>query len=342
MPHPAPAPDTDSLLVVRDLQIEFETRRGSALVVDGINYVIRRGETVGLVGESGCGKSVSSMALLGLLPQNSASIGGRAWFDDKDLLSIDRRQLEDIRGNDISIIFQEPMTSLNPSMTIGAQIAEVIERHSRLSWRECWQRAIELLTLVQIPEPTRRARDYPHRLSGGQRQRVMIAIAIACHPRLLIADEPTTALDVTIQAQILALLADLQRTLGMGMLLITHDLSVIAATADRVMVMYAGRIVESASTDDLFALARHPYTRGLMAARPQLTGDSVRRRLLEIPGTVPTLTRTSIGCAFAPRCPFAVERCPREAPPLIDVVPGHAAACWETDRVVATRSGPLS
>jgi peptide/nickel transport system ATP-binding protein len=339
---PASAEESTDLLVVRDLQVEFVSRHGTALVVDNINYTVRRGETVGLVGESGCGKSVSSMALLGLLPRSSASVGGQAWFSGMDLLAMSSHALEDVRGKEISIIFQEPMTSLNPSMTIGAQIAEVVQRHQGLSWNDSRQKAVELLTFVQIPEPARRATDYPHHLSGGQRQRVMIAIAIACHPKLLIADEPTTALDVTIQAQILALLSGLQRKLGMGMLLITHDLSVIAETADRVMVMYAGSIVETAAVSDLFACARHPYTRGLIAARPPLSGDGVRRRLVEIPGTVPSRTAASVGCAFAPRCSFAVARCLKEAPPLVEKVPGHTVACWETDRVVEAGAGCLA
>jgi peptide/nickel transport system ATP-binding protein len=337
----ASAEQNSDLLVVRDLQVEFVSRRDTALVVDNISYTVRRGETVGLVGESGCGKSVSSMALLGLLPHSSAAVNGHAWFAGMDLLTIDGEKLEDVRGNEISFIFQEPMTSLNPSMTVGSQIAEVLQRHQGLSRKESWNQAIKLLSLVQIPDPAQRAADYPHHLSGGQRQRVMIAIAIACRPKLLIADEPTTALDVTIQAQILTLLSGLQRQLGMGMLLITHDLSVIAETADRVMVMYAGRIVEGSVASDLFACARHPYTRGLIAARPQLSDDGGRKRLVEIPGTVPSRTAASVGCAFAPRCSFAAARCLEEAPPLVEKAPGHTVACWETDRVVEANAGAL-
>lgn len=327
------------LLVVRDLHVEFVSRRGTALVVDNINYTVRRGETVGLVGESGCGKSVSSMALLGLLPQTSASVCGHAWLTGADLLAMDPQDLEDVRGNEISIIFQEPMTSLNPSMTVGSQIAEVLQRHRGLSWKETWEQAIDLLSLVQLPNPAQRASDYPHHLSGGQRQRVMIAIAIACRPKLLIADEPTTALDVTIQAQILNLLCGLQRQLGMGMLLITHDLNIIAEIADRVMVMYAGRIVEEAAVSDLFDCTRHPYTRGLIAARPQLSEEGGRKRLVEIPGTVPSRTAASIGCAFAPRCSYAMPRCHTEAPQLVKKAAGHRVACWETDRVVQAKVG---
>ncbi len=330
---------SDDLLVVRDLHVEFVSRRGTALVVDHINYTVRRGETVALVGESGCGKSVSSLALLGLLPHSSAEVRGHAWLAGTDLLAIAPHELEDVRGNDISIIFQEPMTSLNPSMTVGAQIAEVLQRHRGLSGANAWREAVELLSLVQIPNPAQRASDYPHHLSGGQRQRVMIAIAIACRPKLLIADEPTTALDVTIQAQILNLLAGLQRQLGMGMLLITHDLSIITEIADRVMVMYAGRIVEQATVSDLFDCPRHPYTRGLIDARPQLSEDGGRARLVEIPGTVPSRTAASVGCAFAPRCTFATPRCHAEAPPLVEKAAGHRVACWETDRVIQSKVG---
>jgi len=256
------------LLRVTDLRVEFQSARGSALVVDSISYDVRAGETVALVGESGCGKSVSSMALLGLLPRGTALVSGRAIFDGIDLIGMSQRALEDVRGRDVSMIFQEPMTSLNPSLTIGTQVAEVLQRHGGVSRSKAWADAIELLSLVQIPNAARRAADYPHHLSGGQRQRVMIAIAIACRPKLLIADEPTTALDVTIQAQILNLLAELQQTFGMGLLLITHDLGVVTDIADRALVMYAGRIVEEAKASDLFTHPRHPYTRGLIAARP--------------------------------------------------------------------------
>lgn len=338
MVDPIPQPTqrgANELLVVRDLRVEFASRNGASLAVDGVSYTIRRGETVGLVGESGSGKSVSSLALMGLLPRATSAVQGEALLDGADLFKIAPRELEDIRGNTVSMVFQEPMTSLNPSMTIGMQVAEVLLRHRDLSRRQAWRQAEELLALVQIPNPTARARAYPHHLSGGQRQRVMIAIAVACRPKLLIADEPTTALDVTVQAQILDQLASLQSELDMGMLLITHDLNLVAELADRVMVMYAGRVVEQASGAELFEAPRHPYTRGLIAARPALSADGRRSRLADIPGTVPVRTRASRGCAFAPRCTFAVDRCRNEAPPLVESAPGHAAACWESERVVA-------
>jgi len=321
------------LLMVRDLRVEFQSQRGSALVVDGISYNVRAGETVALVGESGCGKSVSSMALLGLLARSTARVSGQALLGGAELIGMPPRALEDVRGRDISMIFQEPMTSLNPSLTVGTQIAEVLQRHRGLSVRQALAEAVGLLSLVQIPNPARRVFDYPHHLSGGQRQRVMIAIAIACRPKLLIADEPTTALDVTIQAQILDLLAELQQRFGMGLLLITHDLGVVAEIADRALVMYAGRIVEEAEARELFAHPRHPYTRGLMAARPQVTASHRRGRLAEIPGSVPIRTAQSVGCAFAERCSYVQPRCRAETPAQADKGRGHRVACWQADAI---------
>jgi peptide/nickel transport system ATP-binding protein len=329
------AASEQDLLRVQDLRVEFVSRRGPSLVVGGISYSVRRGETVALVGESGCGKSVSSMALLGLLPRSSAIVSGIAQLEGTDLIGMPQHALEDVRGCDVSMIFQEPMTSLNPTMTIGAQIAEVLVRHRRVSHRQAWEQATELLSLVQIPNAARRVSAYPHHLSGGQRQRVMIAMAIACQPKLLIADEPTTALDVTIQAQILHLLSGLQQRFGMGMLLITHDLSVVAEIADRALVMYAGRIVEDAPVGALFGCPRHPYTRGLMAARPQLSAPERHARLLEIPGTVPTRTSASVGCAFAARCRYVQPQCEAQAPEQVEKGPGHRVACWQTDVVAA-------
>jgi len=332
MPEPTP------LLEIEDLKTYFFTSDGIVRAVDGVSYKVYPGETLAVVGESGCGKSVTAMSILRLLPSPPARIvSGAIRFEGRDLLAASEDEMRRIRGNDISMIFQEPMTSLNPVLTVGRQIAETLELHQGLDRTAARQRAIEMLDLVRIPEPARRAREYPHQLSGGMRQRVMIAMALACDPKLLIADEPTTALDVTIQAQILELMLELKRKIGAAIVLITHDLGVVAETAQRVVVMYAGRKVEEAPVDMLFARPRHPYTRGLMGSIPHLgsaaQADGPRKRLAEIPGIVPRLTEAIPGCAFAARCSFAQERCRREAPPLEEYVRGHFSACWFADRV---------
>jgi peptide/nickel transport system ATP-binding protein len=321
----------DLILDVKNLKTVFFTNSGLFKAVDDVSFNVRRGETLAIVGESGCGKSVSALSIMRLVPEPPGKIvGGSVTLEGTDLLALSEEQMRGIRGNRMSMIFQEPMTSLNPVMRIGDQITEAIRLHQNKTAKEAWVRAVEMLRLVRIPEPERRAREYPHQLSGGMRQRAMIAMALACRPALLIADEPTTALDVTIQAQILALIVDLQKELGTGLILITHDLGVVAQTAQRVIVMYAGKKVEEASVDDLFADPRHPYTRGLMASMPAVIslGAKTDVRLNEIPGMVPSLTNLPEGCAFAPRCPLAIDRCRQEYPPLQDFGGHHRAACW--------------
>ena len=321
----------DLILDVKNLKTVFFTPSGLFKAVDDVSFHVRRGETLAIVGESGCGKSVSALSIMRLVPNPPGKIvGGTVTLEGKDLLALDEEAMRGIRGNRMSMIFQEPMTSLNPVMRIGDQITEAVRLHQDMTAKQARARAVEMLRLVRIPEPERRAREYPHQLSGGMRQRAMIAMALACRPVLLIADEPTTALDVTIQAQILALIVDLQKELGTGLILITHDLGVVAQTAQRVIVMYAGKKVEEASVDDLFADPRHPYTRGLMASMPAVIslGAKTDVRLTEIPGMVPSLTNLPAGCAFAPRCPLAIERCRQEYPPLQDFGGHHRAACW--------------
>ena len=317
----------DALLEVRDLRTYFDTDRGLFRAVDGIDFSVGRGKTVGLVGESGCGKSVTSLSVMGLVPSPPGRVTAQSVkFDGRDVLELsadDRRQL---RGGKMSMIFQEPMTSLNPVHTVGRQIVEAILAHTKLSPKQARDRAIEMLDLVRIPSAASRFDDFPHRLSGGMRQRVMIAMALSCEPALLIADEPTTALDVTIQAQILDLLRDLQKRLGMAVLIITHDLGVIAEIADEVIVMYAGKIVESAPVKALFGDPQHPYTIGLLGSIPRL--DVERERLATIEGTVPSPNNQPKGCRFSPRCPFADRRCREEPPPLREIGSGHQVACW--------------
>ena len=316
-----PAP----LLAIRDLRVSFATARGPARAVDGIELTIGAGETVGLVGESGCGKSVTALSILRLIDRPGRIEGGTIEFGGRDILTLPESDIRAIRGNRIAMVFQEPMTALNPVLTVGYQVAEVAQVHQNLSKRDAWQRAVEMLTLTGIPDPAERAKQYPHQLSGGMRQRVMIAMALVMSPALIIADEPTTALDVTIQAQILELLAELQSRLGTSILLITHDLGVIAETARRVYVMYAGEIVEEADVRTLFAAAHHPYTEGLLAAIPRL--GETRDRLAVIPGTVPAPTDWPTGCRFHDRCPYAWERCVREHPPLYSIGAGHVSRC---------------
>src|SRR3954464_1301686 len=321
----------ETVLDVKGLETVFFTNSGLFKAVDDVSFHVKRGETLAIVGESGCGKSVTALSVMRLIPEPPGRIvGGSIMLEGRDLLGLDEAQMRGIRGNRISMIFQEPMTSLNPVMRIGDQITEAVRLHRAMSRKEAWDQAVDMLRLVRIPLPERRAIEYPHQLSGGMRQRAMIAMALACRPALLIADEPTTALDVTIQAQILALVLDLQKQLGMGLILITHDLGVVAQTAQRVIVMYAGRKVEEADVATLFASPKHPYTRGLMASIPSVPSARSNSdvRLIEIPGMVPSLTRLPKGCAFAPRCAFAVARCHEEYPPLENWGADHLAACW--------------
>ena len=316
-----------ALLEVRDLRTWFDGDGGTYRAVDGISFSLQAGRTLGIVGESGCGKSVTSLSIMGLVPQPPGRIaGGEILFEGVDLLKLDAEALRDLRGARMAMIFQEPMTSLNPAYTVGEQIVEGILRHQAIDRAAARARAIEMLRLVRIPAPEQRFDEYPHKLSGGMRQRAMIAMALACGPRLLIADEPTTALDVTIQAQILDLLRRLREETGTAIILITHDLGVIAELADDVVVMYAGQIVERAPVRRLFEAAQHPYTIGLLGAIPEL--DRRRARLATIEGTVPDLGAELPGCRFAPRCPFAQPRCRADAPSLREVEPGHEAACW--------------
>ena len=317
---------SEPLLSVRDLRVSFPTTdRRVITAVDGVSFDVAAGRTLCIVGESGCGKSVTSLAIMGLLPKGAADVTGAVRFDGADLLALPDRALRDLRGDRLAMIFQEPMTSLNPSHRIGDQIAEAILRHRRVTREEAGRRAVEMLRRVHIPEPEARARDYPHQLSGGMRQRAMIAMALALDPRLLIADEPTTALDVTIQAQILDLLRELKRESGAAVILITHDLGVVAEIADEVAVMYAGEIVERAPASELFTMPQHPYTLGLLGSLPRLAEK--RERLAAIPGAVPNMAALPQGCRFAARCPFAMEACRRESPRLVDIAPGHASRC---------------
>ena len=324
----------DKLLEVRGLRTHFHTDRGLFRAVDGIDFAVGRGRTVGLVGESGCGKSVTSLSVMGLVASPPGKVEAEAIrFEGRDMQGLSADERRRLRGGKMSMIFQEPMTSLNPVHTIGQQIVEAILAHTTLSPAAAKARAVEMLDLVRIPSAAERFDDYPHRLSGGMRQRVMIAMALSCEPALLIADEPTTALDVTIQAQILELIVDLQREFSAAVILITHDLGVVAETARRVIVMYAGRKVEEATVGELFARPLHPYTKGLLASIPRLDlmrgqADRSQERLQEIAGIVPPLFDLPAGCAFAPRCPRADDHCRRERPVYEEKQPGHWAACW--------------
>ena len=317
-----------TLLAVKDLRTHFTTREGVVKAVDGISYDIQEGETVGLVGESGCGKSVSALSLLRLVQDPPGRIvGGSVEFEGQDLLSLSVDEMRQVRGNRIAMVFQEPMSSLNPVLTIERQLTEALEIHLQLGKREATSRAAELLHTVGIPDARERLKSYPHQFSGGMRQRVMIAMALSCNPRLLIADEPTTALDVTIQAQILEMLQRLSAEMGTAVLIITHNLGVIARYASRVNVMYAGKIVESGTAVDLFQNPQHPYTKGLLQSVPQLKQDR-GVKLSTIEGTPPDLAALPTGCAFHPRCAYAIDRCRAETPALEERSPGHAAACW--------------
>ena len=320
------------LLHIEDLRVAFATGRGDAFAVDGLSLSVPRSKTLGLVGESGCGKSVTALSVLRLLPQPAAKVvSGRILFQENDLLQLGEEELRRIRGRRIGMIFQEPMTSLNPVFTCGEQISEVLRLHEGLHRRQAREHSVDLLHQVGISDPASRARDYPHQLSGGMRQRVMIAMAVACRPSLLIADEPTTALDVTIQRQILDLLERLREELGMGLLHITHDLAVIEGTAHEVAVMYSGVIVERAPSAEIFSHAAHPYTLGLLACRPD--GSGGHGRLPVIGGTVPDPLARPSGCRFHDRCPFAVERCRKEEPCAMEISPGHFSSCFEASRV---------
>src|SRR5271163_3554697 len=325
------AEEAHTVLEIDNLQTHFFTAGGVVRAVDGVSYAVRSRETLGVVGESGCGKSVTALSILRI-------VGGAIRFEGVNLLDLTENEMEAIRGNDISMIFQEPMTSLNPLMTVGRQIAEAIALHRGLSRRDAMDQSIEMLRRVRIPEPERRAHAYPHQLSGGMRQRVMIAMAVSCNPKLLIADEPTTALDVTIQAQILDLMRELQDRLGTAIILITHDMGVVAENADRVVVMYAGRKVEEASAKELFECPGHPYTKGLLGSLPNLEvaahTNARRARLNEIKGMVPSLASLPKGCAFAPRCGFATAECHAAYPPLVQHRDGHWVACWHAERLL--------
>lgn len=316
-----------AILKVEDLVTRFRTPEGTVFAVNGVSFDLAEGETLGVVGESGCGKSVTMLSILQLIPRPPGQIvSGRAVFHDKDLLQLNSEEIRHVRGAQIGMVFQDPMTSLNPVLTIGKQVSEPLMLHLGMNTKEAEERAVELMQLVGIPEAEKRLSQYPHHFSGGMRQRVMIAMALACNPQILIADEPTTALDVTIQAQIIDLVKKLRDDLGMAIVWITHDLGVVAGMAQRVIVMYAGFIIEEAQVKDLYVDPQHPYTVGLLHSLPRLD-SSERRRLTDIPGLPPLLLRKPVGCPFAPRCPHAFDRC-RENPPLMDVGIEHRAACW--------------
>jgi peptide/nickel transport system ATP-binding protein len=327
-----------NVLEVEGLKTYFFVRQGIVKAVDDVSFTLQAGEKLAIVGESGCGKSMTALSILRLVPDPPGRIvGGHVRIDGKDLLALSESEMRKVRGNQVSMIFQEPMTSLNPLLSIGHQISEAFMFHENVSRRTAFEKAVELLKLVKIPEPARRAKEYPHQLSGGMRQRAMTAMALACNPKVLLADEPTTALDVTIQAQILDLILELQERLGTAVVLITHDLGVVAETAQRVIVMYGGRKVEEASVENLFERPQHPYTHGLLAAVPHLptiSGEARRHaRLTEIPGMVPALVNLPKGCTFAPRCRFATDLCRNEFPPYEAKAPGHMAACWYSDKL---------
>ncbi|MEE8290528.1 MAG: ABC transporter ATP-binding protein [Candidatus Tectomicrobia bacterium] len=323
---------TETLLELRNLKTHFHTPEGVVKAVDGVSYALQAGETLGVVGESGCGKSVTALSILGLIPQPPGQIfGDGIYFEGQDLTQLPGNELRKIRGNQISMIFQEPMTSLNPVLTIGFQIAEAIMRHQGLGQRDAIGKAADMLELVGMPLPRQRVKEYPHQLSGGMRQRAMIAMALSCQPKILLADEPTTALDVTIQAQILDLMLQLKDDTGTAIILITHDLGLVAETCERVIVMYAGKVVEEASVDDIFEQALHPYTIGLLHSIPALrttAAQGKRQRLQEIPGLVPSLHRLPTGCTFHPRCPKAFDECWQREPELHEVSPGHFVRCF--------------
>jgi oligopeptide transport system ATP-binding protein len=317
----------EPLLEVKNLRTEFSTREGIVHAVNGISYTVMPGEAVGLVGESGCGKSISALSVINLVPKPGRVAGGEVIFEGRDLLKLDQEEIRKVRGNDIAMIFQDPMTSLNPVLSILQQITEPLVLHRGMDMAAAERRAVEMMELVEIPFARARIREYPHNFSGGMRQRVMIAMALACEPKLVICDEPTTALDVTIQAQVLDLLNRLRRELNMAVIMITHDLGIVAGLCDRINVMYAGYIIEQADTEDLFAIPRHPYTLGLLRSIPRVDMGS-RVKLIPIEGFPPDLISIGDKCPFQPRCVFAVEKSEEENPPLEQVGPNHWAACW--------------
>ena len=325
-----------TLLEIAGLKTQFFTSAGTVKAVDGVSYTVEQGETVAVVGESGCGKSVTALSILRLIPWPPGRIvDGHIRFDNKDLLSLDEESMREIRGRDIGMIFQEPMTSLNPVLSIGLQLTETLVTHMEITQEAAQRRAAELLEMVGISEPNRRLKQYPHHLSGGMRQRVMIAMALSCEPKLIIADEPTTALDVTIQAQILELMKDLTRKLNVAMIIITHNLGVVARYADRVNVMYAGKIIESGSANDIYHDPKHPYTLALLKSIPRM--DQARQAKLDpVEGQPPDLTKLDDGCAFRPRCRYAIDRCNADFPLLEQVGEGHFSACWEKDKLDTT------
>jgi peptide/nickel transport system ATP-binding protein len=328
------------ILQVERLQVTFRSDDGEVHPVSGVDFVVHEGETLGIVGESGCGKSVTSLSIMGLLPKGIGRVsGGRIWFQGRELTAMTPKEMQKIRGNEIAMIFQEPMTSLNPVFTVGEQLDEQIRLHLGLSKREARQRSVEMLRTVGIPRAEEIAKEYPHQLSGGMRQRVMIAMAMSCSPKLLIADEPTTALDVTIQAQILDLMRQLKERQGTSIIFITHDLGVVAEMCDRVIVMYAGQVIEEAPVRELFQHPQHPYTRGLIASIPTL--DQQKSRLYSIRGTVPHPAKMPAGCRFAPRCDYAQEMC-RDNPPLKEVEAGHRCRCWLAEKGGTTDVGSLA
>jgi peptide/nickel transport system ATP-binding protein len=333
-----PSAEVKTVLEVEGLKTYFFVRQGVVKAVDDLSFSLQAGEKLAIVGESGCGKSMTALSILRLVPDPPGRIvAGSIKLDGKDLLKLSDNEMRKVRGNHISMIFQEPMTSLNPVWSIGNQISEALMLHQNLSRSDAFDKSVEMLKLVKIPEPARRAREYPHQLSGGMRQRAMTAMALACNPHVLLADEPTTALDVTIQAQILDIILELQERLGTAVVLITHDLGVVAETAQRVIVMYGGKKVEEAAVEDLFEMPLHPYTQGLLAAVPHLAAmsgvESKRSRLKEIPGIVPALVNLPKGCTFAPRCPHASDVCRNEFPPYELKRPGHSVACWHADKL---------
>lgn len=321
------------LLEIKELTTVFDTNRGRIKAVDGVSLSLQPGETLGIVGESGCGKTMLALSIMRLIPANGSIINGAVFFQGQDLLRLSAEEIRSRRGNEIAMIFQEPMTSLNPVLRIGEQIAEAIRLHQKLPAREALALSIEQLREVGIPEPERRVQDYPHQLSGGMRQRVMIAMAMSCNPRLLLADEPTTALDVTIQAQILDLISDLKKKNNMAVILITHDLGIVAQTADKVAVMYAGKIVENSPVDAMFADPLHPYTMGLIASLPTGCGEDRQKYLPTIPGSVPSLYNLPAGCRFQERCSWAESLCAEQEPNLEEINPGHFVACWKAGQI---------
>ena len=319
---------SENLIEVKKLVTQFSGKNGTVTAVDGVSFHVKRGETLGIVGESGCGKSVTSMSILRLIPKQTGKIAsGEILFEGRDLAKLSEKEMRQIRGNEIAMIFQDSMTGLNPVMTIGKQLVETITAHSKMDKKEAWARAEEMLTKVGIPSPAQRLKEFPHQLSGGMRQRVMIAMALACQPQILIADEPTTALDVTIQAQILDLIRELNESMGTSVVFITHDLGVVSELCDTVIVMYTGHIVEQAPVKELFESPKHPYTKGLLNAIPKITRE--RNPLETIEGMVPNPTERIEGCSFSPRCPYATDQCRKAEPPMAELSDGRLVRCWQ-------------